>query len=143
MPLCVIGHMDQQSGNCRGHLLAANAARRCESVNRKRSYPGARSLERGVEFREYFFARRAWFQFRLHQRDLLRRKAAPFCIRQQTVAASRDVPNVECHWGDAAWASIELFITEIATPALDIFFGEFERMQHGPLYGGHVGQRPA
>jgi hypothetical protein len=63
---------------------------------------------------------------------------AAFSVGQKPVEAAGYVPQVECDRRDARGAGVQLFVTEIPAPALQVFLGQFQGVQDGTLYWRHI-----
>src|ERR1700744_2265122 len=95
MTLRVIGHVHQQSAYTRRQLLLPHSARLVKITSCQSAHALRRQFQSLVEFHKERFPASAWVHLALQRRNLVIGKLMAFCVRKQTVEASRHVPQMK------------------------------------------------
>src|SRR5277367_3149199 len=82
-------------------------------------------------------------QFGWKRRKLVVGQLRAFGIAQQTIDASSDMPDVECNGCNTAGPRIQLFVIQIAAPALQVLLRKLQRVQCSAVDRRDVSQRPS
>lgn len=139
MPLCVIGNVDEQS--CQGcrHSLSSHGARCFQVCRGEGAHPGGGIGYGGPKLAQQLLACRSGIEFLLQKSDLSFAEISAFSVGQQSIEAAGHVPNVKGKWGRCRGPGVECGVGEVSAPFEQIFFGQFQSVQHSASDRGDVG----
>src|SRR5580698_10181078 len=140
MTLRVIGHMHQQSANTRRQLLLSHSARLIKITSRQSTHTLRRQFQSLVEFHKERFPARAWVHLALQRRNLVIGKLMTFCVSQQPVKASRNVPQMKRNRREVKRSRMQVSLAQRFAPAVYIFQCQFESVQNSARYGWYFCQ---
>jgi len=143
MPLRVIRYMHEQPAKCRRQLLLSDRAFRPQVSRRERPYAFSATHKGPFNLSEQCVTTHLRIPLAFQRRNLRLSQLPLFRIRQQSVHAPRDVPQMKCNWRQSAGACFELLLCQRSAPFSQVLLRQLQRVQNSPVYRRDVPQRPA
>jgi len=120
--------------------LALESARLIKIASRQSTHTLRRQFQSLVEFHKERFPARAWVHLALQRRNLVIGKLMTFCVSQQPVKASRNVPQMKRNRREVKRSRMQVSLAQRFAPAVYIFQCQFESVQNSARYGWYFCQ---